>query len=270
MYVWNGTSWQPVTSPSPTRTYRTVYVATAGQTVFSGPDRGGSALAYDPSGVQQIAAFKRGLLLTLTNDYTASLNQITLTAGAAAGDIVQIWVEDIPVTKLDWRTARVDTSAWTFNGVTTDFVLRDAQGATLIMSAASDLMLSRDGVWQQAFVDYTVASSTLHFATAPPPDAQVFGIAIVPAPDFPAPLPGVTMLDTTGWVFNGTNVTFALLSGGSPVVPLTSANILVSLAGVWQAAERDYTVGGSTITFAAAPAVDTAAFGVVGLPAFGG
>ena len=271
MYVWNGTSWQPVTAPSPTQIYRTIYVATAGQTVFSGPDRNGHSLVYNPAtGNQQAAVFKRGALLTPVNDYTEGLNQITLAAAASAGDIVQIWVDNIPILQLDWRTARVDTSAWTFNGITTSFILRDTSGGTLIVTAASDLMLSLDGVWQQAFVDYTVVSSTLTFAKAPPSDAQVFGIAIVPVPSAPAPLPGATMLDTTGWVFNGSTMTFALLSGGSPVVPGSSANVLISLAGVWQAAERDYIVTGSTITFALPPAADTKVFGVTGLPAFAG
>ena len=271
MYVWNGTSWQPVTAPSPTQIYRTIYVATAGQTVFSGPDRNGHSLVYNPAtGNQQAAVFRRGALLTPVNDYTESLNQITLAAAASAGDIVQIWVDNIPILQLDWRTARVDTSAWIFNGITTSFILRDTSGGTLIVTAASDLMLSLDGVWQQAFVDYTVVSSTLTFAKAPPSDAQVFGIAIVPVPSAPAPLPGATMLDTTGWVFNGSAMIFPLLSGGSPVVPGSAANVLISLAGVWQAAERDYIVTGSTITFSVPPTSDTKVFGVTGLPALAG
>jgi hypothetical protein len=270
MYVWNGSSWQPISTPSPTQTYRTIFVATAGQTVFEGGDRDGLPLVYNPAANQQVAVFKRGTLLTPTNDYVATVNKVTLNVGATAGDIVQVWVENIPTVKLDWRTARVDVSTWVFNGSQTSFVLRDSAGATLVMASASDLMLSLDGVWQQAFVDYTVSSSTLVFGTAPPSSARVFGIAIVPVPDVPTPQPGVSTIDTATWVFNGTNVTFPILSGGNPIVPVTSANLLVSLAGVWQAAELDYTVSGSTITFAAPPAPDTKAFGVVGLPAFEG
>jgi hypothetical protein len=44
-------------------------------------------------------------------------------------------------------------------------------------------------------------------------------------------------------------------------------NLLVSLNGIWQAAETDYTVTGSTVTFTAAPQASSLVFAVAGLPA---
>jgi hypothetical protein len=269
MYVWNGSQWQPVTKPSPVQTYNFVYVATAGQTVFSGPDRDGNILVYNPAAYQHVATFKRGSLLTPTTDYTAIVNQVTLATGATAGDIVQVWVESVPTVKLDWRTARMDVTGWAFNGSQTSFVLKDAAGATLIAASPSDILLSLDGTWQQAFADYTVSSSTLTFTTAPPADAQVFGIAVVPVPDVATPQPGLTAIDTTSWVFDGVAVNFPILDRqGAAVVPVAAENLLVSLNGIWQAAALDYSVAGSTITFTVPPEPDATSFGVAGLPAF--
>jgi hypothetical protein len=269
MYVWNGTAWQPASKPSPTETYRTIWVATAGQTVFSGGDRDGKPLVYNPASNQSIAVFKQGLVLTPPQDYTAAINQVTLTTPAAVGNIVQIWVENVPTIKLDWRTARLDTTGWVFDGLQTSFILRDAQGATLVLSSASDLLLSIDGTWQQAFADYTVSSSTVVFPVAPTSDVRAFGIAIVPVPDVPTPQPGVTAIDTSSWVFDGIQSTFPVLDlTQTPVVPVAPENLLLSLNGVWQAAALDYSVAGSTVTFSAPPEPDAKAFGVVGLPAF--
>lgn len=271
MYVWNGSAWQPTSTPSPTQTYRTIWVATAGQTVFSGADRDGNPLVYNPAAHQQVAVYKQGLLLTPPQDYTATVNTVTLTTPAGAGNIVQIWVENIPTIKLDWRTARVDTTGWTFDGVQTNFMLKDAAGVTLIVAAASDLLLSVDGTWQQALADYNISSSTLIFTTAPTSDVRAFGIAIVPVPDVPTPQPGVTSIDTSGWVFDGIQSTFALVDmAATPVVPVAAENLLLSLNGVWQAAALDYSVAGSTVTFASPPEPDAKAFGVAGLPAFSG
>ena len=60
--------------------------ATAGQTVFP-----------VPNGFINIGAVsKNGTLLALTTDYTASSPNVTLTAGAAVGDVIKIWPSDRP------------------------------------------------------------------------------------------------------------------------------------------------------------------------------
>ena len=262
-YVWNGTSWRPLVTPGPVAVVRYIYVATANQTSFTGPDRDGNTLIYDPANYQTIAVYRKGLLLTPRNDYTETPNHITLTAPAAAGDIVQLRVETVPTVAIAWNTARLDTTGWTANSGT----LKDLQGRPLTPNAASDVMLSVDGVWQQAGVDYTVAGSLVTWTTALTANFNVFGLAIIPSVTT-APVPGLKVIDTSLWTFTGSAVTFPLKdTTGTAVTPLTSVNLLVSLNGVWQAAEADYTVAGSNVTFTQAPEADAQKFAVAGLPA---
>jgi len=270
MYVWTGASWRPAAGYSPAKTFRYVYIATAAQTVFTGTDRNGNPLTYDPASGQDVQVHENGVLRTPDNDYTLTANTVTMLQAGQAGDIVQIMVESVPVVKLDWRTARLDTSGWVFNGTQATFALKDPQNVALILTAASDVFLSLDGVWQQATVDYNVASSSLTFATAPPAGSVAFGVAIVPVPDVVAPQPGVTRIDTTAWVLNGTNVTFPIKDfNGTAISPVAAENLLLSVNGVWQAAVRDYTTSGATVTFVTAPEAAAVVFGVAGLPAFG-
>ena len=90
-------NWQNALPPAPTNTARYVYLASLNQTVFQGPDRNASTLAFDPTVPQRTQVFRRGLLLTPTDDYNETVaNQITLTQPAASGDIVQIFVFTLP------------------------------------------------------------------------------------------------------------------------------------------------------------------------------
>jgi hypothetical protein len=83
--------------PGPPDTARYIYLATLGQTLFHGADRGGQTLAWDPANQQTTQVFRRGLLLTPTDDYNETTpNQITLNQPCAAGDIVQIFVNTRP------------------------------------------------------------------------------------------------------------------------------------------------------------------------------
>jgi Chaperone of endosialidase len=71
------------------------YIATAGQTVFTGPDRDGKTLVYTPSPVVTLLVYANGLLRTPVNDYTGTANTVTFAQPRAAGDIVQIQVEGV-------------------------------------------------------------------------------------------------------------------------------------------------------------------------------
>jgi hypothetical protein len=71
------------------------YIATAGQTVFTGPDRDGKLLTYTPGPTQTLLVYANGLLRTPVNDYTGTTNTVTFTQPRAAGDIVQIQVEGV-------------------------------------------------------------------------------------------------------------------------------------------------------------------------------
>jgi hypothetical protein len=63
-------------------------------------------------------------------------------------------------------------------------------------------------------------------------------------------------------VFNGVTTTFNLASGGSAVSPASASSLLISLNGVVQEPGIAYTVSGSQITFAVAPASADTFFGV--------
>ena len=63
--------------------------------------------------------------------------------------------------------------------------------------------------------------------------------------------------------FNGSTTAFTLAVSGSNVSPGTANDIIVSLGGVVQNPNQDYTIAGSTITFTTAPASGLSFFAVV-------
>ena len=63
--------------------------------------------------------------------------------------------------------------------------------------------------------------------------------------------------------FNGSTTAFTLQVGGSNVSPGTANDIVVSLGGVIQNPNTDYTIAASTLTFTTAPASGLSFFAVV-------
>ena len=63
--------------------------------------------------------------------------------------------------------------------------------------------------------------------------------------------------------FNGSTTAFTLQVSGSNVSPGTANDIVVSLGGVVQNPNQDFTIAGSTITFTTAPASGLSFFAVV-------
>jgi len=63
--------------------------------------------------------------------------------------------------------------------------------------------------------------------------------------------------------FNGSTTAFTLAVSGSNVSPGTANDIIVSLGGVIQNPNQDFTIAGSTITFTTAPASGLSFFAVV-------
>ena len=61
-------------------------------------------------------------------------------------------------------------------------------------------------------------------------------------------------LDDISSQFNGSTTTFQLKSGGSDFFPGSSFSLLVSVAGIIQAADSAYQINNNEITFASAPA----------------
>lgn len=63
--------------------------------------------------------------------------------------------------------------------------------------------------------------------------------------------------------FNSAQTVFSLLSSSVAIAPGAPANMIVSLGGVVQEPESAYSISGSTLTFASAPANTQSFFGVV-------
>ena len=70
-------------------------------------------------------------------------------------------------------------------------------------------------------------------------------------------------LDQISSGFNGSNTSFSMAAGSQAVSPGTARNLLLSLGGVIQEPDTDYTVLGSTLTFTTAPAAGSSFFGIV-------
>ena len=75
------------------------YVATAGQTVFSGTDSNSLTMLIN---IADVEVFLNGVLLDQT-DYTSTMSAVTLAAGATVGDIVEV------ITNVEYATANVYT-----------------------------------------------------------------------------------------------------------------------------------------------------------------
>jgi hypothetical protein len=87
MKVYDGASWITATSAGATSLLRFRYVATSGQTTFSGADSASATLTYT---VNNITVCRNGVTLD-TSEYTASNGtSVVLTVAAGTGDIVDI------------------------------------------------------------------------------------------------------------------------------------------------------------------------------------
>lgn len=84
MWVYDGGTWIAASAASQAILVTYEYVATAGQTTFTGADANGVVLSYTAG---SIVVTLNGVKLRPGNDYTASTgNSIVLVSGAAAGD----------------------------------------------------------------------------------------------------------------------------------------------------------------------------------------
>ena len=70
-------------------------------------------------------------------------------------------------------------------------------------------------------------------------------------------------LDQISSGFNGSNTGFSMTAGSQAVFPGTARNLLLSLGGVIQEPDTDFTISGSTLTFTTPPVANTTFFGVI-------
>ena len=88
MKVYTASGWIATSSATLATMERFVFTATANQTVFSGADAGGDTLAI-VVGAEMVTL--NGVVLEVTADYTVTTSSVTLNAGAAAGDELNVY-----------------------------------------------------------------------------------------------------------------------------------------------------------------------------------
>jgi hypothetical protein len=124
MKVYDGASWITATSAGATSLLRFRYVATSGQTTFSGADAAAATLTYT---VNNIAVHRNGVTLD-TSEYTASNGtSIVLNVAAGTGDIVDI----IAFKSFTVADALSAVSGGTVNGAVTITGAGSIQGLTV-------------------------------------------------------------------------------------------------------------------------------------------
>jgi hypothetical protein len=133
MKVYDGASWITATSAGATSLIRFRYVATSGQTTFSGADAASATLTYT---VNNIVVMRNGVTLD-TSEYTASNGtSIVLGVAAGTGDIVDI-VAFKSFTVADALSA---VSGGTVNGAVTITGALTANGNTILGDASTDTL----------------------------------------------------------------------------------------------------------------------------------
>ena len=70
-------------------------------------------------------------------------------------------------------------------------------------------------------------------------------------------------LDQISSGFNGSSTGFSMTAGSQAVFTGTARNLLLSLGGVIQEPDTDFTISGSTLNFTTAPAANTTFFAVI-------
>ena len=87
MYVFDGSGWLKASAASVASIVTYEYTATASQTVFTGADDNAVSLSFAANLIQ---VFLNGVLLNPGDDYTTSVNTVTLTSGATVGDSLTV------------------------------------------------------------------------------------------------------------------------------------------------------------------------------------
>jgi hypothetical protein len=180
IFVWNGSEWTTPYSLASGAVSRFVYLATAGQTAFSGADTNGATpdVGLSPSDVHL-----NGVRLVETVDFTIDTASSTLTLvniAAAAGAVIQ-WDLLVPPDDLvpgNVHTFKVALTPGAPDGATTAFTMQYTHPVggpqPVNVTDGSQLQVSLDGVIQEPGFDYTAADNTLTLAVAPRADARLW------------------------------------------------------------------------------------------------
>jgi len=191
MQVWNGSGWQPFTIPQKAFTASLYYLASDSQRFFSltTPDLYNNTFtinAQDPEGIE---CYVNGARLTpdnnpgmITGDFFVSVtnSQITLAQTLPAGAIVAIDVlqtasQLAPGAVAIMPITNINTPPGFQDGTRTGFQLTvKSDGTHPNLAGPEELLVSIDGVIQEAGLQYTVSGDSIIFAQAPSADAYVF------------------------------------------------------------------------------------------------
>jgi hypothetical protein len=191
MQVWNGAAWQPFTIPQKAFTASLYYVASQGQQIFSlaTPDLYNNTFTINVQDPEGIEVYVNGARLTpdknpgmITGDYFASAqnNWITLAQTLPAGamvaiDVLQTASQLAPGAVAITPITNINTPPGYQDGVRASFTLTvKADGTSPNLAGPEELLVSIDGVIQEAGVQYSASANTITFNQAPTADAYVF------------------------------------------------------------------------------------------------
>ena len=88
IFVKQGSEWIPAAGGVSVKSFTIYeYLATEGQTAFSGEDLNGLFMSF-ADGLTQV--YLNGVMLSPGDDYSTSSNEVTLLAGAAADDVLNV------------------------------------------------------------------------------------------------------------------------------------------------------------------------------------
>lgn len=179
LYVWDGAQWVTPITMTPAFQAHYIYLASAGQTVFSGADANGQIPTLTNNDSQ---VHLNGVLLVPAQDYSIDqpTSTLTLAVPATVNSIVQwdLLVETsqlapgaISVFKLI-ITPAPDGSNRTF-----DMAYNNPTQGQLPVGPVNvaEIAISIDGIVQEPAVDFSISGATLTMAIAPSSDARMWG-----------------------------------------------------------------------------------------------
>jgi hypothetical protein len=180
IYVWNGSEWRTPYALSPGYQANYVYLATAGQTNFSGADSTGKIPAV---GANLSDVHLNGVRLVPTSDYTINpaTSTLTLVIPAKVNAVVQ-WDLLVPSSQLAPGATSIfkTTISPAPNGTITAFTMTYPNPSTgtqpTAVTSNAQLQVSIDGIVQQPGIDFTAAGAALNLVTAPPTDAKFWAV----------------------------------------------------------------------------------------------
>jgi hypothetical protein len=175
IFVWDGTEWKQAVALFNGATQGSyLYIATAGQQDFSGPDFYGQT-----PNVRSFASqvHVNGVRLLVTTDFTVNntTNTLHINAPVPANSIVA-WDLLMPPVAIAMLMAHKIVNLVP-DGTKTDFFLQywsqvDLANMNANVGSSMELLVVLDGIPQEPGIDFDATGSTMHMLVAPPADAH--------------------------------------------------------------------------------------------------